>query len=251
MVFNPNANTDHLKDGNSLSSCFFSQISGRDSLRNIVEHFRFQSRQLYHLGIQSALSDANKNRSADFFQSLFEHRYLKLKTILPGKKKFKFKNTLYLLDSTTIDLCLTLFPWAKFRRTKAGVKIHTLLDHQGNIPCFVKITNANISDIKMARTLNLPPHSIIAMDRGYNDYKWFDTLTKRKIFFVSRLKSNAEYKVIKRNECLKSKGITSDQIIEFTGIKFKKDKIRLRCIGYRDPETGKFYEFLTNNFNSS
>ena len=234
---------------------FFAQISGRDSLRNIVEHFKFQSRKLYHLGInmvkRSTLSDANKNRSADFFQSLFEHQYLKLKAILPDKKKFKFKNNLYLLDSTTIDLCLTLFPWAKFRKTKAGVKMHTLLDHQGDIPCFVKITSANISDIRIAKTLNLCPDSIVTMDRGYVDYKWFDKLTKRKIFFVSRLKSNAGYRMIRRNKCLKSKGITSDQIVEFTGTKFKKDKITLRRIGYRDPGTGKHYKFITNNFNLS
>lgn len=239
---------------NQFSAMLFAQLSGSVSIRAIAEQFRFQARRLYHLGLKcvkrSTLSDANQKRSSDFFQAVFEHQYAKVRQLAPNNK-FRFKNPLYSLDSSTIDLCLSLFPWASFRRTKSGIKLHTILDHNGYIPAFVQITEADKSDIKVARMLNLPPNSIVVMDRGYVDYEWFQELTNSRIFFVTRLKSNARYRVIKRHAAMKVKGITSDQIIELTGAKFKDKCIRLRRIGYSDPETGKHYYFLTNHFRLS
>lgn len=169
----------------------------------------------------------------------------------PGHN-FRFKNPLYSLDAPTIDLCLSVFPWAKFRTTKSAIKLHVGLNHSGYLPEFVTITDGKTSDIEMGRTLQFPQGSIVAIDRGYNDYSWYNQLTKNKIFFVTRLKVNAKFKVTSRRPVLKNKGLTSDQAIKFTFMKpAKVCPIELRRIGYRDKETGKHYVLLTNNFKLS
>jgi len=228
------------------------QLSGRISLRDIVENLSAQSHRLYHLGSaklsRSNLSRINENKPYELYEALFGKL---LKRCQPGvpKHKFRFKNPLYSLDASTIDLCLSVFPWADFRSTKGAIKLHVGLNHNGFIPEFVTITEGKTSDITAGRTLNFPKGSIIAIDRGYNDYAWFNQLTNKGIFFVTRLKSNAKYRVIERHCVLKSKGLTSDQTIEFTGIQTaKKCPIQLRRVGYRDPDSGKQYYFLTNNF---
>jgi putative transposase len=230
----------------------FAQITGRASLRDVADSLQTQASRLYHLGIdivkKSTLADANKNRTADFFQVFFEKTYQRCAAVAPGKKKFRFKNKLYSLDASTIDLCLSVFPWAKFRSTKGGIKLHALLDHDGYIPGFASITDAKTSDLAVARTLNLPPGSIVAADRAYIDFAWLFILDKKKNFLVTRLKKNIKFKVIKRRPVIKAKGVTSDQTIMLTGPKAEDCPIPLRRIGYRDPETGKHYVFLTNNF---
>ena len=167
---------------------------------------------------------------------------------MPGHH-FRFKNPLYSLDASTIDLCLSLFPWAKFRTTKSTIKLHVGLNHRGHIPEFVTITDGKVGDVTVGRTINFPKGSIVAIDRGYNDYAWYNQLTRKGIFFVTRLKSNAKTRIVKSRSVLKNKGLTSDHTIEFTGtLTAKKCPIQLRRIGYRDPTTGKHYTFLTNNF---
>ncbi len=141
-----------------------------------------------------------------------------------------------------------MFPWAKFRSTKGGIKLHVLLDHDGYIPKFASITDAKASDLSFAKTLTFPAGSIIAADRAYIDFAWLYTLNKRKIILVTRLKRNIKYKVTERHRVLQSKGITSDQIITLTGTKSSECPVPLRRVGYRDPETGKHYVFLNNNF---
>lgn len=142
-----------------------------------------------------------------------------------------------------------MFPWADFRSTKGAVKLHVGLNHQGYLPEFVTVTTGKISDVEVGRTLSFPKASLVAIDRGYNDYGWFNQLTEKGIFFITRLKSNAQYRVVCRREVRQDKGLSSDQTIEFTGIQIvKKCPIQLRRIGYRCPETGKHYIFLTNNF---
>ncbi len=145
-----------------------------------------------------------------------------------------------------MDLCLSLFPWARFRKNKGGIKLHTLLDHDGHIPAFVQVTDAKTPDLIVARLLKLPSGSITVMDRAYIDYTWFGTLDKNGQFFVTRMKRNISYKVVERHEVERSKGLTSDQVIVLTGAKAKQCSMPLRRIGYRDPETGKHYVFLTN-----
>jgi len=162
---------------------------------------------------------------------------------------FRFDNPLYSLDASTIDLCLSAFPWADFRTTKGAIKLHVGLNHAGYLPEFVTITDGKTSDIEIGRTLEFPKGSMVAIDRGYNDYAWYKQLTEKGIFFVTRLKSDAKIRIASRRLVLSSKGLTIDQTIEFTGIQTaKKCPIQLRRIGYRDPETGKHYVFLTNNF---
>ena len=227
------------------------QLSGRNSLRDVVSNLTAQARKLYHLGIcsvsRSSLSRVNESQPYELYEALCAKLLARCQSHAP-KHNFKFKNKLYSLDASTIDLCLSVFPWAKFRATKGAVKLHVGLDHKGLLPAFVAITDGKAHDITAARALSLPKGSIVVMDRGYNDYAWYNQLNNNNIFFVTRLKTNARYRVIKRRTVLKAKGLTSDQTIELTGAKAKNCPIRLRRIGYKDANTGIHYTFLTNNF---
>jgi putative transposase len=150
------------------------------------------------------------------------------------------------MDSSVVDLCLSLFPWATFRSRKGGIKLYTLLDHDGHIPAFLRVTDANVSDIKVARTLKLPASSIVVMDRGYIDFNWFAALHQRGIFFVTRMKRGMRYKVAERRAVLVKKGLTSDQTVVLSAKTTPKELPPLRRVGFRDPETGHHYAFLTN-----
>jgi hypothetical protein len=148
------------------------------------------------------------------------------------------------LDASTIDLFLSVFPWAKFRSTKGAVKRHVGLNHNGYLPEFVTITDGKNTDITVRRTLSLPKGSIVAIEKAYNDYSWYNQLTARRIFFVTRLKSNASHRVVHRHCVLKNKGFICDQTIEFIGARtLKKCPIQLRRIGYKDVVIGKRYTF--------
>ena len=251
--FQPKRKYRRLNRWGQFTAMIFAQITGRSSLRDIADSIQVKASKLYHLGIvkvkKSTLADANSNRSADFFQAFFDQSYQRCAALAPRKKKFKFKNKLYSLDSSTIDLCLSVFSWANFRSTKGGIKLHALLDHDGYIPAFANITDAKTSDIAIARTLNLSPGSIVTADRAYIDYAWLFSLNKKKTFLVTRLKKNAKYKVIEHHAIIQAKGLISDQTIMLTGAKASVCPIPLRRIVYRDPETEKQYVFLTNNFN--
>jgi hypothetical protein len=231
------------------------QLSGRKSLRDIVENVSAQAHRLYHLGsaklTRSNLSRINEDKPYTLYESLAGKLLSRCQGMAPSHN-FRFKNPLYSLDSSTIDLCLSVFPWANFRTTKSAVKLHVGLNHSGYLPEFVTITEGKSSDIGIGRTLQFPQGSIVAIDRGYCDYGWYNQLTEKKIFFVTRLKSNTRFTVVSRRPILKHKGLTSDQIIKFTSLKSAKEcPIQLRRIGYRDKETGKHYVFLTNNFKLS
>ena len=228
------------------------QLSGRKSLRDIVENVSAQTHRLYHLGSarlsRSNLSRINENKPYALFEALFEKLLKRCQGVVPGHQ-FRFKNPLYSLDSSTIDLCLSVFPWAKFRTTKGAVKLHVGLNHAGYLPEFVTLTEGRKHDVTVGRILKFPKGSMVVMDKAYNDYSWYKQLTDNGIFFVTRLKANAKYRVVERREVLQNKGLTSDQTIEFTGLQIaKKCPVQLRRIGFRDPATGKHYVFLTNNF---
>lgn len=164
------------------------------------------------------------------------------------KHKFKFKNRLYSMDATTVSLCLSVFPWAKFRRAKGGIRLHTVLDHSGYLPAFMEISDGKKHEIRVAKSLRLPKASIVAVDRAYTDYGWFASMVESTIYFVTRQKRNATYRTIERRIVNKRLGLTSDQTIMFTGTKAAQCPHPLRRIGYKDPQTGKHYVFLTNNF---
>ena len=228
------------------------QLSGRNSLRDIVDNISAQVHRLYHLGStklsRSNLSRMNEHKPYRLYEALFGKLLSRCKNITPGHS-FRFKNPLYSLDASTVDLCLSVFPWADFRTTKGGIKLHVALNHAGFLPEFVTITEAKMHDVIVGRALQFPKGSIVVVDRGYNDYAWYKQLTDKGIFFVTRLKSNAKVRVIERHPILKKSGVTSDQTIEFNSAQTaKKCPIQLRRIGYRDSETGKHYIFLTNNF---
>lgn len=231
------------------------QLAERKSLRDIVENISVQAHRLYHLGsvklTRSNLSRINEDKPYTLYESLAGKLLSRCQGMAPGHN-FRFKNPLYSLDASTIDLCLSVFPWANFRTTKSAIKLHVGLNNSGYLPEFVAITEGKTSDIEIGRTLQFPQGSIVAVDRGYCDYGWYNQLTEKKIFFITRLKSNTKFKVVSREPVLKYKGLSSDQIIKFTGLKSAKEcPTQLRRIGYRDKETGKHYVFLTNNFKLS
>ena len=230
----------------------FGQLSDQHSLRDLVLNLSHQTHRFYHLGMskiyRSTFSDANNNRPYQIYEELF-YQLLGRYTCNFTSTKRKLKNKLYSIDATVIGLCLNLFGWAKFRSTKAGIKLHVRLDHDGYIPDFAVVTSAKVHESQVKRIFNLPSGSMVTFDKGYNDYHLFKMLDDKGILFVARLKDNANYKIIKRNKANKKQGITSDHIIVFTGFYSKKKcSIRLRKIRYVDKETGNVYVYLTNDF---
>jgi len=227
------------------------QLSGRSSLRDVVSNLSVQTAKLYHLGAtivsRSSLARVNEQQPYTLYEQLAGKLLMQCQNHAP-RHGFRFRNKLYSLDASTIDLCLSVFPWAKFRTTKGAVKLHVGLDHDGMLPTFLSITDGKTHDITAARALQLSKGSIVVMDRGYTDYAWYNQLNNQSIFFVTRLRKNARYRVTERRSVIKSKGLTSDQTIEFTGPKAGNCTIPLRRIGFKDAETGIQYYFLTNNF---
>ena len=214
-----------------LVAMLFCQLAHADSLREICNGLACCLGKLVHLGIgvapnKSTLAYANKHRPAALYEDLFYtalERFRDEKGWGLRKQRFRFKNKLLSLDSTTISLCLEMFPWAKFRQAKGGVKAHVLLDHDDYLPCYVLITEARRSDVKMADAFPLNPGSIVAMDRGYNDYALFGKWTDQKIYFVTRLKDNAAYEVLEEGLVPANRDIRADQLIRFTGEKAQRD----------------------------
>jgi len=238
-----------------LTIMMMAQLSGRNSLRDIVDNISAQAHRLYHLGAtklsRSNLSRINNDKPYSLYEALFSRLLVQCQKTVPSHQ-FRFKNPLYSLDASTIDLCLSVFPWADFRTTKGAIKLHVGLNHAGYLPEFVTITEGKKHDVMVGRTLNFPKGSIVVVDKGYNDYGWYKQLTDKGIFFVTRLKKDAKYRVISDHPVLKNKGLTCDQIIEFTGVRTaKKCPIQLRRIGYKDKATGKHYVFLTNHLKLS
>lgn len=227
------------------------QLTGRSSLRDIVESVASQGHRLYHLGCaklsRSNLARMNENKPYQLYEALFFKLLQRCQQSAPGHG-FRFKNRLYSLDASLIHLCLSLFPWAQYRQTKGAVKLHVGLNHAGNLPEFVALTEGSVHEVNIGKLLEIPKGSIVAMDRGYTDYAWFKQLNDKGVFFVTRQKKNADYRVVKRHSVKRDQGITSDQLIAFKGQQASRAcPITLRRIGYRDPETGKHYVFLTNH----
>ena len=232
----------------------FCQLAQAKSLREICGGMACCMGKLRHLGMKDApnkstLSYANAHRPWQMYQGLFYETLEFCKKAAPGKaKKFRFKNKLLSLDSSTIALCLALFPWAKFRRTKGAVKLHLLLDHEGYLPTYAYISDGKKHDVKVARMISLAPGSIIAMDRGYNDYKLFAFWTANSIYFVTRLKDNADYIVVAENDIPQNRNILSDQLIQFAGYKAQDDCPHiLRRIVVWDQKDEKEIVLLTNH----
>lgn len=239
-----------------LVAMLFCHMAHADSLREICSGLACCQGKLKHLGIgkapnKSTLSYANQHRPAELFEDLFwtlMHRFRATVGLGGRKSKFRFKNKLLSLDSTTISLCLNMFPWAKFRRAKGGVKVHVLLDHDDYMPSYVWITEAKRHDRTVARDVVLKPGSIVAFDRAYNDYSLFSSWTADNVFFVTRQKENAIYQVVEERTVPKHRSILSDQIIKLTGAKAEERCAHpLRRVVVWDERNEREIVLLTNH----
>jgi hypothetical protein len=233
----------------------FAQLTFRESLRDIECCLRALEEKLYHAGFRgqvsrSTLADANENRDwriyADFAQVLIAHaRTLYLKEDFG----VQLNETVYALDSSTIDLCLSLFPWARFRKTKAGIKLHTLLDLRGSIPSFIYITEAKLHDVNILDALIPEPGAIYVMDRGYLDFERLYCLHQAAAFFLIRSKSNTALRRLYSNPVDKVTGVRCDQIVALDGFYTQQSyPEKLRRIKFYDPQRDKKLTFLTNQF---
>lgn len=240
------------RDGDQFIGMSMSQLSGRQSLRDIQSNLEAQQEKLYHLGAKpiarSTLARLNEHQPADLYQALF-YKLLNRCKQQPSTHKFRFKNPLYSLDASAIDLSLKLFPWATHRADTANVKLSVGLNHATVMPEFVALSDGNENDIVEGRKFRFPKGSIVAFDKGYVDYQWFGELTNQGVSFVTRLRPKAVYEVLERRKVNRSKGVLSDQIIQLNSAHaIKRGAPKLRRVGFRDKESGRFYMFLTNNF---
>lgn len=232
-----------------------SQLSGRQSLRDIQSNLEAQWHKLYHLGAKpiarTTLARLNEKQPAALYQTLF-YKLLTGCQSQPGQHKFRFKNPLYSLDASALDLSIKLFPWAGHRDDTSNVKLSVGLNHATDIPEFVAISDGNENDMVQGRQFRFPKGSMVAFDKGYVDYEWFKSLTDQGVFFVTRLRAKAVYAVKAHRNIVPGSGVESDQLIQLNSAHaIKRGAPLLRRIRYRDPETGKLYEFLTNHFKLS
>ena len=229
----------------------FCQLGRAKSLREICGGLACCEGKLSHLGItappRATLAYANAHRPWTLHKTVFFQLLGRCQEVAKGHRKFRFKNKLVSLDASVIDLCATLFDWAKFRRTKGAVKLHLLLDHDGYLPTYAVITEGKQHEATVAKTLRFAPGTILVIDRGYVDYTWFGSLTLSGVFFVTRLKENAVYRVVGTRPVPEKGSIIQDELIELTGTgAAAKCPYTLRRVEVLDPETGETVVLLTN-----
>ena len=233
----------------------FCQLGRAHSLREICGGLACCEGQLKHLGVptapkRSTLAYANENRPWELYQTVFEQTLFKCRELVAsqgGRKKFRFKNKLMSLDGSIIDLSVSMFDWAKFRRTKGAIKLHLLLDHDGYLPSFAVVTEGKTSEIKVARTLRFAPGTILAIDRGYNDYQWFRELTQEDVYFVTRMKEKAVYEVKEALQVPQKSNVVSDQMICFPRLAQEvEEPVLFRRVEIWDAEKQEAMVFLSN-----
>jgi putative transposase len=233
----------------------FGQLGGRQSLRDIESNLNAQRQYSYHLGgaptARSSLARLNSRQPASCYEALFYQLYNRCAKHAP-KHGFRFKNPLYALDASLIDLSLKLFPWSHYALGKGAMKLTVGLDLRGNIPAFITVTESKKADSECAKSLTLPKGSIVVCDRGYNDYGWYKSLTANGIFYVTRQRSNATYDVVERRAVPAKSTVISDSTIRFNSLRSRQKKLPdVRQVVYFDAETKKQYTFLTNHFKLS
>jgi hypothetical protein len=235
-------------------SMMFCQLGRAHSLREICHGLSSCEGKLSHLGIdeapkRSSLAYANEHRPWQLYQRVFFGLLERCRKEAPFKKKFRFKNKLVSLDSTVIDLCVSVFDWAKFRRTKGAIKLHLLLDHDGYLPCFGVITEGKVHDVKVAWSLSFEPGTVVVDDRGYNDYRLFAKWTEEQVYFVTRMKDNALYTIVEKRDVPHNRSVLKDQIIWLSGSQaWEKCPYALRRVEVWDEEKQQALIFLTNHF---
>jgi hypothetical protein len=199
---------------------------------------------------KSTLAYANEHRPWQLYETVFGQLLTKCQAVARGKKRFRFRNKLYSLDSTTIDLCLSLFNWARFVKAKGAIKLHLLLDHEGYLPTYAVITDGRVNDVRVAQSLEFPKDAVIVVDRGYLDYALYARWTEQQVWFVTRERSNADYQIVEQRKVPDRGGVLADQVIELAN-----ERARLRCphrlrrVVYWDAGTRKRLVFLTNHLN--
>jgi hypothetical protein len=226
------------------------QLGNRHSLRDIESSLAAQAQHRYHLGHQtvsrSALARANEQLDFHFYETLFAYLYARASQNAP-RHGFAFKEKLFSLDASLIDVSMKLFPQENYNRMKAAFKLHLGLDHEGMIPAVATITPGKTADIDQARLLRFPAGSILLFDKGYSAYDWHATLVKQGIHYVSRLRGNAKYGVLENFEVNGQEGVLKDELIQFTSNRSsKKELIPVRLVTYFDAETEQTYQFVTN-----
>lgn len=241
-----------LSSWSQFVGMLFCQLGRAHSLREIEGGLKSCEGKLAHLGIEaparSSLSYANAHRPWQMFEQVFYGLFEVVAAKAVGKKKFRFKNKLVSVDSTVIDLCLSMYDWAKYRRTKGAVKLHLVLDHDGYLPCFGIVTDGKVHDVKAAHQMHFAPGTIVVDDRGYNDYRLFSKWTDAQVFFVTRMKDNALFEVVQEREPPTNRNILKDQVIRLTGTGAQeKCSHLLRRIEAVREDTGDILVFLTNH----
>ena len=241
-----------LSSWSQFVGMLFCQLGRAHSLREIEGGLKSCEGKLAHLGIEaparSSLSYANSHRPWQLFEKVFYKLFETVAAKAVGKKKFRFKNKLVSLDSTVIDLCLSMYDWAKFRRTKGAVKLHLVLDHDGYLPCFGIITDGKVADVKAAHMIHFAPGTIVVDDRGYNDYRLFAKWTDAGVSFVTRMKDKTQFEVVEEIEPPQNRGILKDQLIRLTGTGAQeKCPHLLRRIEAVREDTGDILVFITNH----
>lgn len=239
-------------------SMLFCHLARAQSLREICGGLKSCLGKLSHIGVKtpptrSNLSYANSHRSWEIYQGIFFQLLHKVQSSWKGKRKFRFKNKLYSIDASVVDLCLSMFDWAKFRTTKGAIKLHLVLDHDGYLPCFAHITEGIVHEVKALKNgimtaFSFAKGSLVVFDRGYNDYKLFAHWIAQEVFFITRMKSNAVYRVVKRNTVIPGSNMLRDQLICLNSAVAKKQCPHvLRRIEVYDPEQDRVIVLLTNH----
>jgi hypothetical protein len=241
-----------LSSWSQFVAMMFCQLGRAHSLREIEGGLKSCEGKLVHLGIEatpkSSLSYANAHRPWQLFEQVFYRLFERVSGSIRGPRKFRFKHKLVSLDSTLIDLCLSVFDWAKFRRTKGAVKLHLVLDHDGYLPCYGVITEGSVHDVKVAWRIPFPAGAVVVDDRGYNDYRLFAYWTESGVFFVTRMKDNALFEVVEERPIPQNRNIVRDQTIRLTGIGAQeKCSHLLRRVEAVREDTGEILVFLTNH----
>jgi Transposase DDE domain/Domain of unknown function (DUF4372) len=229
----------------------FCQLGQAGSLREICQGLMAIEGKLKHLGIErapnkSTLAYANEHRPWELYKTIFEQLLERCYRVAQGTKKFRFKNKLLSLDSTSIDLCATLFDWAQYKRTKGAVKLHLVLDNEGYLPCFACLTDGKSHDITAARTIPFQPGTIVVMDKGYVHYGWWKQLTQQGVYFVTRLKQDLQWEVVENRPVPQNSPILKDQTIEIRPYR-QNYTLRLRVVTKWDAEKQEPIQFLTNH----
>ena len=248
--------TSALSSWDHLLALTFALLTFRESLRDLEDCLRPRQQQLYHLGFRGAiarstLADANATRDCRIFEEFALLLIARARKLCAGESSGvdELEATIYAIDSTTIDLCLSIFPWASFRTNKAAVKVHTQLDLRGPLPILVHVTDGKVHDVNWLDAILFEPGCFYLLDRGYVDFERLWRIHQAGAYFVTRAKSNLQFYRC-HSRLPQGEGVIADQVIRLTVARSKQDyPARLRRVVYRDPETGKLLVFLTNNFN--